>query len=233
MRSNGPVSVGRIIATDEACARRKAEMLRIVSRRLQRFIGNVGADSGRVRQFGQQREQDRAGAGAEIGDARPRDSPDPLRSISSASSTTVSVSGRGTSVAGDSASGSPQNSFCPRMRATGSPASRRRARASRRADSSDVSNRFAAEIMPVRSRPSAWPTSSRASSSAESTPADCRRAASARRAASIACPANAAALTPPHPAPPIARPGAPWSARRPVRPALRRKSPAAACRASG
>ena len=69
----------------------------------------------------------------------------PARSSSSASSTTVSVSGRGTSVAGESCSGSPQNSFSPRMRATGSPARRRRAKSSRRADSSEVSWRCAAD----------------------------------------------------------------------------------------
>ena len=45
----------------------------------------------------------------------------------SANSTIVSVSGRGTSVAADSESGSPQNSFTPRMRATGSPESLRAA----------------------------------------------------------------------------------------------------------
>ena len=67
------------------------------------------------------------------------------RSSSSASSTTVSVSGRGTSVADESCSGRPQNSFSPRMRATGSPARRRRANSSRRADSSGVSWRCAAD----------------------------------------------------------------------------------------
>ena len=49
------------------------------------------------------------------------------RTVSSAASTTVSVSDRGTSVAGESRSGRPQNSFIPMMRATGSPASRRNA----------------------------------------------------------------------------------------------------------
>ncbi len=58
------------------------------------------------------------------------------RHISSASSTTVSVSGLGTSVAGESCRGRPQNSLIPRMRATGSPARRRCAKSSRRIDCS-------------------------------------------------------------------------------------------------
>jgi hypothetical protein len=60
----------------------------------------------------------------------PRSGSGPGRSISSASSTTVSVSGLGTSVAAESCNGSPQNSLVPRMRATGSPARRRRAKSS-------------------------------------------------------------------------------------------------------
>ena len=114
----------------------------------------------------------------------------PARNSSSASSTTVSVSGRGTSVADESCSGSPQNSFSPRMRATGSPARRRRANSSRRADSSGVSWRCAADIRPVRSRPSAWPVRIRASSSADSMAADLNCAVSARRAASTVCAAK-------------------------------------------
>ena len=74
-----------------------------------------------------------------------RSRPPSARNNSSASSTTVSVSGRGTSVAAESCSGSPQNSFSPRMRATGSPARRRRAKSSRRADSFEVSWRCAAD----------------------------------------------------------------------------------------
>ena len=112
------------------------------------------------------------------------------RSNSSASSTTVSVSGRGTSVAAESFSGSPQNSLWPRMRATGSPARRRRAKSSSRVASSAVSCRCAAVIRPVRSRPSTAPTSSRASSSADSIPLDLKRAVSARRAVSTVCPAK-------------------------------------------
>src|SRR5205085_329876 len=57
------------------------------------------------------------------------------RSSSSASSTTVSVSGRGTSVSAESLSGSPQNSLVPRIRATGSPPRRRRTKPSRHVDS--------------------------------------------------------------------------------------------------
>src|SRR5256886_600632 len=112
------------------------------------------------------------------------------RSICNASSTTVSVSGLGTSVAAESFSGSPQNSLIPRMRAIGSPESRRRAKSSRRIDSSDVSGRLAAAITPVRSRSSAAPTSIRASSSAESIRPDLNRAVSMRRAASTVCPAK-------------------------------------------
>ncbi len=93
---------------------------------------------------------------------------DPARKISSAASTTVSVSGRGTSVAGESRSGKPQNSLRPRIRATGSPAMRRFAKPSRRSASSSVRIRADAAIKPVRSRPSTEPTRIRASSSAES-----------------------------------------------------------------
>ena len=126
----------------------------------------------------------------------------PARNSSSASSTTVSVSGRGTSVADESCKGSPQNSFSPRMRATGSPARRRRAKASRRADSSRVSWRCAADIKPVRSRPSAWPVRIRASSSADSMAAVLRLVASARRAASTVWPAKSVMLYPPLEIPP-------------------------------
>ena len=53
----------------------------------------------------------------------------PSSIAASAASTTVSVSGRGTSVASLSRSGRPQNSLTPRMRATGSRSSRRAASA--------------------------------------------------------------------------------------------------------
>ena len=140
-----------------------------------------------------------------------------------------------------------------------------------------VSRRRAAEIRPVRSRPSTAPTSIRASSSADSIDPDLKRAVSARRAASTVCPScvvprpspsslrtqgpirrglairvvydsatttacgygslrsrddDAEALTPPHPGRRAARPDALSSAHRPVRRALRPRSPAAACRAS-
>ena len=64
----------------------------------------VGADREGVRQFAEQREHDGAGAGAEIGDTQ-RDAPRarPAATAASARSTTVSVSGRGTSTAGESA----------------------------------------------------------------------------------------------------------------------------------
>ena len=112
------------------------------------------------------------------------------RSISSASSTTVSVSGRGTNVSAESLSGNPQNSLMPRMRATGSPPRRRRTKSSRRADSSGESSRFAAIIMPVRSRPSTAPIKSRASSSAEPIPPEVKRVVRLRRALSTVCPAK-------------------------------------------
>ena len=159
----------------------------------------------------------------------------PARNSSSASSTTVSVSGRGTSVADESCSGSPQNSFSPMMRATGSAARRRPANSSRRADSSGVSWRCAADIRPVRSRLSAWPVRIRASSSADSMAAVLSLAASARRAASTVWPAKSArlVLTPRRLALQAARPDARSSTRRSIHPALRPKSPAAIYRASG
>ena len=74
-----------------------------------------------------------------------RSSAPPARNNSSASSTTVSVSGRGTSVAAESFSGSPQNSLWPRMRATGSPRRRRCAKSSSR-------SRFVRRELPLRGR---------------------------------------------------------------------------------
>ena len=123
---------GAEIAGNE-CARaprrRAARALRARDRERRRIA--VGADRDGVRQFGEQRKQDRAGAGAEIGDAqRARARRRRGRCAASAASTTVSVSGRGTSTAGETASGRPQNSLTPMMRATGSPASRRATSAS-------------------------------------------------------------------------------------------------------
>ena len=79
-----------------------------------------------LRPFMQQRDQQAARAGPEIEDAQTaRAGREPERS---AASTTVSVSGRGTSVSGARTKGRPQNSRSPRMRATGSRARRRRSR---------------------------------------------------------------------------------------------------------
>ena len=85
----------------------------------------------RVRQLAQQCEQDRARAGAEVGDAqRPRAFA--RRSISaSASSTTVSVSGRGTSTAGVTMKRQPPEFLRAddaRDRLAGEPARRQRLR---------------------------------------------------------------------------------------------------------
>ena len=123
-----------------------------------RRLRDVGAESRCRRQFGQQRQQNCAGAGADIGDTQWTIEVAAARSISSASSTTVSVSGRGTSVAGESCNGSPQNSFSPIMRATGSPAIRRCAYCANSAASAEVSRRVACAIMPVRSRSTTAPT---------------------------------------------------------------------------
>ena len=121
----------------------------------------------------EQRQQQRARAGAEIGDAqRARARGRPHRSRPSAASTTVSVSGRGTSVAALRRSGRPQNSLTPRMRATGSRVEPpRRQRRPARAARASSRLRLASIVSAAWSRPSAWPTSRRASSSGESRPA--------------------------------------------------------------
>ena len=96
--------------------------------------GVAGAPSRAPRASGRRRSRGRPAARA---GARPEDNPSRCRDrecagraarsgmAASAASTTVSVSGRGTSVSGESAKGRPQNSCCPRMRATGSWTSRR------------------------------------------------------------------------------------------------------------
>ena len=68
-------------------------------RRPQRRLADVGADADGLRQFGQQRQQDRAGAGADVGDAKRRSAMVRRAIFPAPASTTVSVSGRGTSVA--------------------------------------------------------------------------------------------------------------------------------------
>ncbi len=109
----------------------------------------VGADRKSIRQFGEQREHDRTGTGAEIGDA-----PGARRAVRSdllppaSVSTTVSVSGRGTSTAGDSARRKPQNSLTPVMRATGSRASRRAVSASMRPSSASSRARALSRTRP-------------------------------------------------------------------------------------
>ncbi len=123
-------------------------------------------------------------AGAEIGDAQgARARAARHRSAASAASTTVSVSGRGTSVAASTRSCRLQNSFVPMMRATGSWARRRCASAAiARLFVGVKLARARARQAPAWSRPSAWPTRSRASSSGESMPAARNFAAHARRA---------------------------------------------------
>src|SRR5580704_475186 len=100
----------------------------------------------------------------------------------SAASTTVSVSGRGTSTSAVTASGRLQNSLPPRMRATGSWASRRPSTASSFSVSPRMSRCVDAAVSAPWSRPSAWPTSSRASRSGVSKPRLRNRSAIARRA---------------------------------------------------
>ena len=104
-----------------------------------------------------------------------------LSSAASAASTTVSVSGRGTSVASLTRSRSVQNSLVPVIRATGSSPSRRRASAAIALCCCGVSTCPARAASAAWSRPSAWPTSTRASSSAVSMPAARNSVAQARR----------------------------------------------------
>ena len=164
-----PTAPRRIVARDERGARAETPVARHCRRRSRSASTLMSVPTPmRCRQFRQQRQQNCAGAGAEIGDAQRRDwQPRRRAAISSATSTTVSVSGRGTSVAGESFSGSPQNSLC---------AENSRDRLAREApprevfetlDSSAVSSGARPVIMPVRSRPSTAPTRIRASSSAE------------------------------------------------------------------
>ena len=96
----------------------KAECRGIAARSHRRAQGDVDTKPGRSREFGEERQQDAAGAGAEIEKTRavPRDR-EPRRNTAS---TTVSVSGRGSSVSGDRPNSRPQNSRRPRMRLNGS-----------------------------------------------------------------------------------------------------------------
>ncbi len=145
-------------------------------------------------------------------------------SAASAASTTVSVSGRGSRVSALTLSGSPQNSLRPRMRATGSRASRRAESAAMAPASSAASLRLDWAASAVWSSPSAWPTMMRASSSGASRPPRRNSRASRRRAASIEPPTNgsccdpasvrAGRVTTARPLPPAIPPGARSRARR-------------------
>ena len=178
---------------------------------------DIGADAEGFRQFGQQREQERARAGAEIGDAQRAATARFGSSAASAASTTVSVSGRGTSVSALSRSGSPQNSLRPRMRATGSRASRRAASAAMAPASlgGEPAVRLRGERGVIERRARA-PTSRRASSSGVSRPRRRNSAARWRRAPATEAPGSSSAATvvTPFPRPPAARPDARSPARR-------------------
>ena len=113
------------IREHEFRARSEAEPARIVARGRQRLVADVGADAGGVRQLAEA-----APAGSRRCRCRDRRCGTRRRAApikSSAVSTTVSVSGRGTSVASLRFNDSPQNSLKPTMRAIGSRASRRAA----------------------------------------------------------------------------------------------------------
>ena len=77
----------------------------------------------RGREFFQQRQQQAAGAGAEIENSSRRRTAGERRH--SAASIRVSESGRGISVAGETWKSRLQNSRCPTIRASGSCATRR------------------------------------------------------------------------------------------------------------
>ena len=64
-----------IIASDECGASRQADLICVGAGGQERGNANVGTYPKCVREFGQQRQQDRAGAGAEIGDAKRRIAP--------------------------------------------------------------------------------------------------------------------------------------------------------------
>ena len=65
-----PLKRRGVVARDEIRASAKFKPLRIAARHIERIRGDVGADAVRVWQFGKERKQDRARAGAEIGDAQ-------------------------------------------------------------------------------------------------------------------------------------------------------------------
>ena len=88
---------------------------------------DVGADAGRVRQFGQERQQERARAGAEIGDAQ-RAAARPAFVDRGERCLDHGLGLRPRHQRGlETRSGRPQNSLPPTMRATGSRSSRRAA----------------------------------------------------------------------------------------------------------
>ena len=121
---------GTEIAGDELCARFKLVTAGVVARRLQRAtLRSVAMPNA----FGSSESSARRRAPLPVPRSAMRSARwrDPPASIAaSAASTTVSVSGRGTSVAGVTRNGRPQNSLKPMMRATGSPLSLRAASAS-------------------------------------------------------------------------------------------------------
>ena len=90
-----------IVAGDECGAVRQARGRALLCAVCSAAVADVGADAIGFRQFGQQRQQNCARARADIGNAQRRSRRE-ARSISSATSTSISVSGRGTSVAVDS-----------------------------------------------------------------------------------------------------------------------------------
>ena len=136
----------------------------------------------------QQCEQDRAGSGADIGDARAlsRDSAF-AKDLERQFDHGLGVRPRHQRRFGEAERQAPE---FPRAENAGDRLMREPscAYASSRAASSGVSCRAACVIRPVRSSPSAAPTSRRASRDGSSMPADCSRAVSARRAPSMLCP---------------------------------------------
>ena len=147
--------------------------------------------------------------------------------VSSTASTSVSVSLRGISVAGETARRRPQNSCSPRIRAIGSPASRRAARHSSSLASSSASKSRPRVARIVGVRPVTRSISRRASRSAPAISYPANNAASFRLASSMLD------VTQQRLVQRAERPGVRSSTHRPVHPKHRLRSRAAACRASG
>ena len=204
-RDRRPAQRRRHVAGDEGRARIEAKTLEHCRARPPARRISVGADAERIRQLGQKREQDRAAADAEIGDAKRRvRAPPRVDGGERGLDHRLGFRPRHQRRRHDAQSARLQNSLVPMMRATGS-------RASRRAPSAAIaqaSSRVEVAARPPRARPawsspSAWPTIMRASRSGRIDAALARNSAAQIVAPDIAdrYRTAAATLTPRSPAP--------------------------------